>query len=61
VKELAGDEGRLDRGKAARVGRTLKLAGELPSSYRTASRRERELLAEADAFCSNIQVLVTTM
>ncbi len=32
VKESVGDGSRLDRGKAARVGRTLKSAGELPGS-----------------------------
>ena len=57
MKESGGDGARLERGKAARVGRTLRLVGELPASYRTASRREKELLTEAERFCADIQVL----
>ena len=45
----------MERGKLARIGRTLQLARELPSSYLTVSRRERDLLADAAAFITAFQ------
>ena len=45
----------MDRGKLARIGRTLQLARELPCSYLTVSRREKDLLADAAAFITAFQ------
>ena len=45
----------MDRGKLARIERTLQLARELPSSYLTVSRREKDLLADAAAFITAFQ------
>lgn len=40
----------------ARMKRTTELFRELPDSYRSHTRREKELLHEADAFAANFQV-----
>ena len=56
LKEKGETIKRQERGKLARMKRTMRLAEELPDSYRAQSRREKELLLEADAFVADFQV-----
>lgn len=50
IGETIDDLSAVECKKAARVKKTLKVSGQLPASYCTHSRREAELLADADAF-----------
>lgn len=56
LKEKGETIKRQERGKLARMRRTTRLAEELPDSYRSQSRREKELLLEADAFAADFKV-----
>ena len=56
LKEKGETIKRLEQGKVARMKRTMRLVGELPDSYHGHSRREKELLFEADAFAADFKV-----
>ena len=56
MKEKGETTRRTERGKLARMKKTKRLVAELPGSYSSHSRREKELLLEADVFVAELQV-----